>query len=218
MLLADYNLSSVLPLTFLKKEREIFFLLLSLPVPQPHMPILKWKDMGRLRERKRTLRKRNPQGPKNPVSILLFLMLSAKIIICQQQKCGLQEHVLFSRKLFNTFANFNLSSSFSFFFPNQKHSLSKNHHSIAPTPNHLTEKRKKEEETSSFPLFSPISPIQYSPFSLPLCHIRATIAPLYRPHKPTSPIPTIPINSDSPTHTTNQKPFPLNSFGVISLY
>lgn len=93
LLLADYNLSSVLPLTFLKKEREIFFLLLSLPVPQPHMPILKWKDMGRLRERKRTLRKRNPQGPKNPVSILLFLMLSAKIIICQQQKCGLQEHV-----------------------------------------------------------------------------------------------------------------------------
>lgn len=102
LLLADYNLSSVLPLTFLKKEREIFFLLLSLPVPQPHMPILKWKDMGRLRERKRTLRKRNPQGPKNPVSILLFLMLSAKIIICQQQKCGLQEHVCYCKTSFSS--------------------------------------------------------------------------------------------------------------------
>lgn len=83
-------------------------------------------------------------------------------------------HVLFLQKFFNTFADFNLSSSFPFFFPNQKQSLSKNHLSIAPTPNHLTEKRKKEEETSSFPLFSPISPIQYNPSALHPYDIRVT--------------------------------------------
>lgn len=42
--------------------------------------------------RKRTLRKRNPQGPEKSVFILLLSMLSAKIIICQQQKICLQEH------------------------------------------------------------------------------------------------------------------------------
>ena len=122
---------------------------------------------------------------------------------------------MFSRKFFNAFANFILSSSFPFFSPNQKQLLSKNHHSIAPTPNHLTEKRKK-------PLLFLCSPPSLRSNTTPLLShpydIRATIAPLFFPTSQPLPSPTIPINSDSPTYSTNPKPSPLNSFVVISLY
>lgn len=128
---------------------------------------------------------------------------------------------MFSRKLFNAFANFILSSSFPFFSPNQKHSLSKNHHSIAPTPNHLTKKRKREEK----PLLSLFSPPFLRSNTPPLLSTHTiseppiiSLHPLFSAYLLYSLSPTIPINSDSPTYTTNQKPFPLNSFGVISLY
>lgn len=93
--------------------------------------------------------------------------------------------------------------------------------------------------TSTIPHSNPISqkkPLLFlcSPPSLrsntaPLLSRHATseppIIPLhpsfsaYLPMQPVSlPSLTIPINSDIPTYTTNQKPFPLNSFVVIPLY
>ena len=153
------------------------------------------KDEGKGRERRgvrggkegkeEDLVRKILQGPEFSFFIRLFPMLLAKNKICNQQKNVLQDYPMFSRKLFNAFANFILSSSFPFFSPNQKHSLSKNHHSIAPTPNHLTEKRKKEEKTSSFPHLS--DPIQ--PFCSPPMPHQSHPHPSVLLRKPPSPIP-----------------------------
>lgn len=80
---------------------------------------------------------------------------------------------------------------------------------IIPSLPHPTTSLKKEKEKKNPLLFlySPTHATSEPPS--PLC-IFPTSQPL--------PSPTIPINSDSPTHTTNQKPFLLNSFVVISLY
>lgn len=91
--------------------------------------------------------------------------------------------------------------------------------SLIPHSSQLSQKKK---ETSSFPLFSPISPIQYNPSALPPIRYQSHLSSLYTPYfQPISLYSlslTIPINSDIPTYTTNQKPFLLNSFVVIFLY
>lgn len=92
---------------------------------------------------------------------------------------------------------------------------------IIPSLPHPTTSPKKEKEKKK-PLLSLFSPPFLRSNTIPLLSHHATSEqPSLLSIFPTSqplPSPTIPINSDIPTYTTNQKPLLLNSFGVISLY
>lgn len=99
---------------------------------------------------------------------------------------------------------------------------------IIPSLPHPTTSPKKEKEKKK-PLLSLFSPPFLRSNTIPLLSTHTiseppiiSLQPLfsaYLPIQPASlPSPTIPINSDIPTHTTTQKPSPPNSFVVISLY